>query len=110
MANEELQKGAKEYREWKKRQKWKNPDPFVVKTLDEEKPEKGSRVLGLKMNVEEDAELEMFMRLLDIGVDSACVKHLMKIGGKVVLSQIPEETWKYLMSRDRIRYDGRKRR
>lgn len=83
---------------------------FTRTRLDEERANDQSRTLSLKLNREEDAELEIDMRLLDIGVDSAAVKMLMGIGRKVIREQIPGAAIKYLVSRDRIRYDGRKRR
>ncbi len=81
---------------------------FVNYTLEEDKDEQ--RKITLRMNSQEEADLEADMKILDMGVDSACIKFLVNIGRNVVRQQIPAEQLKYLVSQKRTRYDGRKRR
>ena len=83
---------------------------FTTTRTEEERVLDQTRTLSLKLNKQEQADLEEDMRYLDMGVDSACLKFLVNVGRKVIRDQIPAEQMKYLLSRDRLRYDGRKRR
>ncbi len=85
------------------------PAPFTRTRLDEEKVNDRERVLSLKLNREEDAELEADMRLLDCGVDSKAIKLLVNIGREVIRRPEMKALLEYTASQKRTRYDGRKR-
>ena len=83
--------------------------PFVTTRLAEERALDEFRVLSLKLNREEQAELEADMRLMDCGVDSQAIKHLVNIGREVLRRPEMRGLVEYLVSQKRTRYDGRKR-
>lgn len=83
--------------------------PFENYTLDEDKPKGKGRPLTIWLNDEEDAQLTKDMELLDMGVDAAAVKWLMGIGRDTVYGLIGTDRVRYLVSRKRTRFDGRKR-
>lgn len=84
-------------------------NPFTSTRLEEDRAKDKFRVLSLKLSKDEDEALEEDMKLLDIGVDSACVKLLMRMGRKVLREQFGADDLKYLVSLKRTRFDGRKR-
>lgn len=83
--------------------------PFTTTRLEEERAQDKHRIITLRLNEQEAADLEADMRLMDIGVDSAALKLLVTIGRKVIQDQLGVDQIKYLVSRERTRYDGRKR-
>jgi hypothetical protein len=82
---------------------------FTTTRTEEERALDKHRIITLRLNEQEAADLETDMRLMDIGVDSAAIKLLVEIGRKVIQDQIGADHIKYLVSRERTRYDGRKR-
>lgn len=82
---------------------------FTTTRTDEERALDKHRIITLRLNEQEAAALEADMKLMDIGVDSAAIKLLVTIGRKVIQDQLGVDQIKYLVSRERTRYDGRKR-
>lgn len=83
--------------------------PFTPTRMQEERDQDEGRKVTLRLNKQENADLEADMTLLDMGVDSACIKFLVNIGRHVIHGQIGDEQLRYLVSQKRTRYDGRKR-
>ena len=82
---------------------------FTTTKLEEEKPKDKGRPLSIWLNLEEEAQLAKDMELMDIGVDAQAVKTLMEIGRNTIYNQVGADQIKYLVSRKRTRFDGRKR-
>ena len=84
--------------------------PFTTTKLQEERDAADAETISLRLNRVERADLEADKALLDIGGDSPAIKFLVDVGRNVVRTTFSEAQIKYLLSRRRIGYDGRKRR
>lgn len=84
--------------------------PFQRETTDEERAQMDAETISLKLNRQERADLEEMKELLDIGGDSQIIKFLVDAGRNVIQGTLSVKQWRYLVSRRRVGYDGRKRR
>lgn len=83
---------------------------FTSTKLEEERETQDYETISLRLNREERSALEADKEILDVGGDSQIIKFLVDVGRNVVRSTFSERQLRYLVSRRRTGYDGRKRR
>lgn len=83
--------------------------PFTPTRLQEERDQDKAEVITLKLNRQERAELEQDKETCDIDQDGTMIKELVRLGRQVLRDQIGADFIKYLVSRRRTRYTGRKK-
>lgn len=82
--------------------------PFISTRLQEERDLDTHRVLSLRLNQEEVAELERLKDLMDTQNDGRVIKILMRLGYDRLHEVLSDEDLKWLSRRDRSRTFGPK--
>ena len=85
------------------RMDFKDDKPFYRKNLVDGEVEEKSRVITLRINLDEEALIKRAKVLLDVEADTKALKILAKVGLNVILNLFGEETIRYLSSTKRER-------
>ncbi len=87
--------------------RFKDSKPFYRVKSDDENSK--SRVITLRINIDEEADIRYLKNLFDVEADAKAIKIAWKIGKNVILNTFGEESIKYLSSTKRERQSDYKK-
>lgn len=83
-------------------------EPFERTRLDEDKADDKGKVIPIRLNEEELANLDLDMRMIDTNQAAAAIKILWERGRNVIRRDLGDENLKWLTSKTRKRYADKK--